>query len=70
MKRIGSFALALLCAVSLSACQPQTTDASLSTPAASVSLPQSNHPEVLAVLQSLRIVDGAESGNLVLLEKK
>ncbi|MBQ8852063.1 MAG: hypothetical protein IJZ66_06475 [Oscillibacter sp.] len=65
MKR--SLALALmLCTLALSGCQAPPSGCALSSPAGSVSLPQSNHPEVLAVLQNYRIVDGAESGTLVL----
>lgn len=65
MKRILALALTL-CVMLLSGCQAPPSDCPPPDPADSVSLPQPSHPEVLAVLETLRIVDGAEDGLLVL----
>ena len=66
MKRFLALALTVCLTCSLIGCQTQSGSTSHSEPAASASLPQTNHPEVFAVLQTLRIVDGAETGKLVL----
>lgn len=66
MKRILALALTLTLSCSLAGCDTQPERPSHSAPSASVSLPQSGRPEVLEVLQNFRIVDGAESGHLIL----
>ncbi len=66
MKRILALALTLALSCSLAGCHTQPETPSHSAPSASVSLPQTGHPEVLEVLQNFRIVDGAESGHLIL----
>lgn len=71
MKRYLAFLLAAVLA--LSGCQGQSGNSSTSSqslPTVSGSLPHSAHPEVLAVLETLRIVDGAEDGLLVLAGKE